>query len=440
MLEKVADTSLSSQLSLLQDCPQSLSSISVPHHHHQATETLEAHPVRTGWSNFCGGMSHNDAYDFELDGNLEPKSKILTTPEQATLYERSVERDCSDVPDEEGVVTVTDLNDTLKGSPSLAYKVEFDDNEEWESFNHGSPHLDDSMNRSESQNSPSSSRAHMTSWKSPVRREHCMGGNDDMRSSVRTYAEGRPGESVHAQCLKFDTAVRDTLDNSMAYSADPTDCRVKYLSCLEACGTVQRLPCEHDERNSLIASDKNACLTSFDEYSPVQTSEPQILNQYAPNYRHSDVPMQMSVPTVFKEPIPPPSALVSRLFPVLRRQENRNGRTSLAPLTYPDSSVTLPLSGSSENPNAVKTSSPESSTGGESGFRSHSSSSTIVSDELRQKLHQLEEEIARYRTENANLDRLRMEREEVRNVCDMACIFVTYACTCVAKLAIGIFR
>lgn len=61
----------------------------------------------------------------------------------------------------------------------------------------------------------------------------------------------------------------------------------------------------------------------------------------------------------------------------------------------------------------AKTPSPVSSAGGDSGVRSLSSTSLVVSEELRTKMNQLEEEIGRCRAENASLEKLRKEREEV---------------------------
>ena len=112
---------------------------------------------------------------------------------------------------------------------------------------------------------------------------------------------------------------------------------------------------------------------------------------------------------------PPSSVLVSRLFPALRKVEEKR---TVAP-NVASRSVSHPpgIRGVTKAPSPVSSTGGDSgfSTGGDSGVRSVSSSSVVVSDELRQKLGQLEEEIARYRKENSNLERLRKEREEVRS-------------------------
>jgi hypothetical protein len=67
-----------------------------------------------------------------------------------------------------------------------------------------------------------------------------------------------------------------------------------------------------------------------------------------------------------------------------------------------------------------KTPSPTSSAGGDSGkgsLAAGSSATSVMNEELRRKLCQLETEIERFKSENASLERLRKEKEEVSSVC-----------------------
>ena len=92
------------------------------------------------------------------------------------------------------------------------------------------------------------------------------------------------------------------------------------------------------------------------------------------------------------KPIPPPSVLISKLFPALRK-------TTVKP------------------PPIIQTPSPVQSVDGDSGKGSSVTSVTsIMGDELRLKLAQLETEIERYRCENGRLERLRREKEEVGTI------------------------
>lgn len=92
-------------------------------------------------------------------------------------------------------------------------------------------------------------------------------------------------------------------------------------------------------------------------------------------------------------PIPPPSHLISKLFPALRKETVKPA------------------------PQLTKAPSPAHSVDSDSGKDSSLSSATsLLGEELRLKLAQLETEIGRYRTENGRLEALRREREEV-SVC-----------------------
>lgn len=90
------------------------------------------------------------------------------------------------------------------------------------------------------------------------------------------------------------------------------------------------------------------------------------------------------------KPIPPPSRLLSKLFPALRK-ETVKGPSPLSKAPSPVQSV-------------------DSDSGKESSL---SSATSLLGEELRLKLAQLETEIERYRAENGRLETLRREREKV---------------------------
>jgi len=97
--------------------------------------------------------------------------------------------------------------------------------------------------------------------------------------------------------------------------------------------------------------------------------------------------------------ITPPSALVSKLFPALRRDREESEKQALSQMVTTSSST--PTSG----PVTMKED------------RSPPASSPVVqvpmNEELKQKLCQLETEIERFRGENAALERLKREKGEV---------------------------
>lgn len=97
--------------------------------------------------------------------------------------------------------------------------------------------------------------------------------------------------------------------------------------------------------------------------------------------------------------LPPPSALVSKLFPALRRNREESEKQALLQM------VTTSSSSPTSSPVIMKED------------RSPPASSPVVqvpmNEELKQKLCQLETEIERFRGENAALERLKREKEEV---------------------------
>lgn len=99
----------------------------------------------------------------------------------------------------------------------------------------------------------------------------------------------------------------------------------------------------------------------------------------------------------YNSDLPPPSALVAKLFPTLRK-ERETSKTKYI------KSLQLPV----KNPPShglVKDKSPAPS----------EDSTSTLDKQVKEKLKELEEEIQRFKKENMTLDKLRKEREDVSN-------------------------
>ncbi len=263
--------------------------------------------------------------------------------------------------------TSADLDETLKFSPSLAKGVEFSDEEAWESFSHGSPQ---SHHRTESSGSDitlphPSPPGRKGAWRSPVKRE-VLASNVGFVAPRQTAMDGR--YNSRTQC-----ELPDTLRGG-----------ANRIAAVEKCKVLEQVSSTGGSASYLPES------TKFSDYP----TAPQCHNAEAGG----------GGPSVHNS-LPPPSALVSKLFPVLRRVEE-------AAKVIPNGS-TKPCHTSEGHTPITKSPSPISSTEGDSGIRSLSSSSVALSKDLKYKLNQLEEEIARYRSENISLENLRKERESV---------------------------
>lgn len=267
-------------------------------------------------------------------------------------------------------VDAEDLDETLKFSPSLARGVEFNDEEAWESFSHGSPaQSTSSRRRTESGESSDTTLSHHPPsppspcegvWKSPVKREVLVGGSLNVPLPPPAVQEfdgrlesGRDGGKRRVMAAAVE---RHRVPSGLGYGLTRTS---------------------------------NGVNISGDKHSSTQLPQG-LIQSLAP----AEPDGELSLP-------PPPSALVSKLFPVLRRVEEPR-------------KVSKPSRQASEASTNSSPSSPVSSVEGDSGIRSLSSANSVaVGEEVRGKLAQLEEEIARYRVENTSLERLRKEREDV---------------------------
>ncbi len=110
--------------------------------------------------------------------------------------------------------------------------------------------------------------------------------------------------------------------------------------------------------------------------------------------------------------LPPPSALVSKLFPALRKEKDDSRRQAIEGVVGPPSNSPL---------QSLSSTSTEGSGRGTEDSGRGSVVSSAMSEELRQKLCQLETEIERFRSENAALAHLRDKKEHVSE-CVVGCL------------------
>lgn len=250
------------------------------------------------------------------------------------------------------------LDETLK--PSLAAGVVFSDEEAWESFTHGSPVTLKGQKVVSSGTTTPEQATVCIAWTSPVRREQL----DKLGRTV--FSSPLPASSIH---------------NPL-----PTNIHPKQQATLSPHlpTTTPPIPPSHGQSSG-----------------PTSPSPDQLLHRQYP--RDSTIPSlenhSQSKDTA-QANLPPPSALVSKLFPALRKEREESRRQVIPPMVAASSRGL-----SAPTPSSVTTQ-------GDTG-PSVPSPMVTMNEELKQKLCQLESEIERFRAENAALERLRREKEEV---------------------------
>ena len=244
-----------------------------------------------------------------------------------------------------------DLDETLK--PSLATDIDFNDEEVWESFNHGSPSTHSSQQSSAPTILATPERPLVAaSWTSPVRREQLDHWGKTVFSSPVAAA------TLHGRDLP--------------------------------------IPSHSNGKVSPVASMELINVTNSSSGHPLPVGTVPAFSIFQ---RSSDTAEDHTKPTLISN-LPPPSALVSKLFPALRKEREESRKQDLPDI---------------KPPSAVKSISQSSSYSSiqDSGRDSMVSSAVPMNEELRQKLCQLETEIERFRAENTALERLRMQKEQV---------------------------
>lgn len=303
-----------------------------------------------------------------------------------------------------------ELNETLKMSQlplgaSLADGIDFSDAEAWESFSKCSPPsklMGDHFKTSDTETSEIISSESST----PNKKE--LFDCQESKSYAHTSGSTKAVDSIP---LSGQDCNESTGHAQIArHQSNTVVSRVSYTSGLSVEPNV--LFETQDESSITSPNDSSTgmpLLNPRESPSRLNNNEPHYYSPYMPvshEDRHVLVESATSSETtgqLLKQQLPPPSALISKLFPALRKE--RVEVKQLVPLLVKETEASTAL---------VKAPSPTISLGGESGKGSSlSSTSSLLGDELRLKLCQLETEIERYRTENALLERLRKEKEEV---------------------------
>ena len=279
-----------------------------------------------------------------------------------------------------------DLDETLTG-PSLVGEVDFNDEEEWHSFSQGSPvaqvryGLDfvDSV-------APNGSMLSVEvggSWSSPIRRE-------------QLNEQGLP---VFQSPLPLATM------SSVATTTNPETVGQQQLHPFASKHSVSH--------ESSVSASGNQSAPQFQNFSKANSGTAISAHSEAKRTTPSSVGHDtMNAPSLLSIPLtqlPPPSALVAKLFPALRKDKRPQDLTAVN--SKPSSKSAHVLS-----PHVDKTPSPTSSAGGDSGkgsLAAGSSATSVINEELRRKLCLLETEIERFKSENATIEKLRKEKEEV---------------------------
>lgn len=283
-----------------------------------------------------------------------------------------------------------DLDKTLTG-PSLVGEVDFNDEEEWHSFSQDSPvagQVRDGLDfvDCEAANGSMLSVEVGASWSSPVRREKLNEQGlpifqsplpSAMLSSVATANSEIIRQQSHPFASKYSTS-----HESLTASASVSQNAPKFY------------PIPH-KTNPCIAVSASSEAKNSASSSPDST-ENQVINS-------------QQISSVSYQQLPPPSALVAKLFPALKRDKRPHDLTAVN--SKPPSKPTH-----AQSPHIDKTPSPTSSAGGDSGkgsLAAGSSATSVMNEELRRKLCLLETEIERFKSENSALEKLRKEKEEV---------------------------
>ena len=303
-----------------------------------------------------------------------PRQHPLPPPEDAY-------RDCNDSHD--------DLDETLTG-PSLVGEVDFNDEEEWHSFSQDSPVADQVRDGLDFVDSEAASGSMLNvevgaSWSSPIRREKLN------EQGLPIFQSPLPSAMLSSVAAANPEAIRQQ-------SHPFTD---KYSTSHEFFTTSangnQKTPPHHQ-----VPQDFNkANVISAPSETESDASSPGSIPNQATN------PQQPS--SVSYQQLPPPSALVAKLFPALKKDKRPHNITAVN--SKPPSKPTR-----AQSPHIDKIPSPTSSAGGDSGkgsLAAGSSATSVMNEELRRKLCLLETEIERFKSENAALEKLRKEKEEV---------------------------
>lgn len=337
--------------------------------------------------------------NYDIDDNLRLLIDECTTKEAKLLANEGVPdlmnnmqwQQQSDRTMLDGHVDCEDLDETLTGPSVLAAEVDFNDDEEWHSFSQGSPasQVKDGVDCG----SPNGSMVSVevgASWSPPVKREQL----NDQGQPI--YQSPLPSATLNSAVinLKQQQCAAALVGNPFPNHESSTQAS----TCIGS-QNVPHFPSTHHTLGTTITGvsgtvsieSKSAKSSLSNPSSSVETG---ISNT-----------QQLVHDSHLQQIPPPPSALVAKLFPALRKEKrsldlSKKLNPTHAPLPH----------------HADKTPSPTSSTGGDSGkgsLAAESTATSVMNEELRRKLCLLETEIERFKLENAALEKLRVEKEEV---------------------------
>ena len=282
------------------------------------------------------------------------------------------------------------LDDTLTG-PSLLAEVDFNDDEEWHSFSQDSPATSEARGGvdfvdSEAANGSMLSVEVGASWSSPVRREKLNEQGLPILQSplplatLSSVAMANPEmtrQQSHPLTDKYSMNQESLATSAcVAHTAPQFQPISQNINITDSCMAV--------------SGSKSSVTSSLNSADNLTTNSQQLLSA---SYQQ----------------LPPPSALVAKLFPALKK--DRRPLNLMAVNSKP-----LSKPACAQSPHMDKIPSPTSSAGGDSGkgsLAAGSSATSVMNEELRRKLCQLETEIERFKLENAALETLRKEKEEV---------------------------
>ena len=327
--------------------------------------------------------------DYEMDENLQVLTNQHFQDDRTPTGNQQTKEGAPDLMTNlQHQVDDRDLDETLTG-PSLVAEVDFNDEEEWHSFSQGSP-VGQSKARVDFDGleTPNGSMLSVdvgASWSPPVKREQL---ND----------QGRPVFQSPLPSATLSSAVKRELEGNFQQHSSAVDKP-----------STSHDPCSVSDKNEprLHSNDPPFGSNISDNPAPPATlSNATATSSLASFVGPPDVGVTNShQPTGHAQfhKLPPPSALVARLFPALRKEKR--------PLD-------LTVNPKKRTPGQVedKVPSPTSSVGGDSGkgsMAAGSSAASVMNEELRSKLCLLETEIERFKSENASLEKLRKEKEEV---------------------------
>ena len=395
-------------------------------------------------------IPNGDVSDYEIDDNLQVLTSQYLLDDRTPTNNQPTKEDAPELMTNLQCREDGGLDETLTG-PS---PIDFNDEEEWHSFSQGSPVNQPrggaNFDELDTPNGSMLSVGVGASWSPPVKRELLNEQGQPVFQSplpsatLSSAVNNGPGSKSH-QPEDFTTVGKSSKDlgphlarnerepasrssnptfgNPVSIDAVPTGTYTCTTSS-HAIATFVSLPSHGSTDSDVLDSHPSTTEhAQFQQFHPRSATEHAQFQQLPPrstteHAQFQQLPAQSTTEHAQFQQLPPPSALVARLFPALKK-EKRPLDLAVNPKKPKSSHV------------EDKVPSPTSSVGGDSGkgsMTAGSSAASVMNEELRRKLCLLETEIERFKSENASLEKLRKEREEV---------WLDWLCVCVCVHACG---